>query len=140
MRCGNTHASSGALSVLKRIVGRLREAWGGVKIEIRADAGFAVPAVYEYCEREGIGYTIGLISNPRLEAIAEPLLERAKREAEERGGQRVRLLSDASYQAGSWERPRRVVYKAEMLEKGERIPASSSRTVAMSQESSRTGM
>jgi hypothetical protein len=119
LRCGNTHASSGALSVLKRIVGRLREAWSGVKIEIRADAGFAVPAVYEYCEREAIGYTIGLISNPRLEAIAEPLLERAKRESEERGGQRVRLVSDAPYRAGSWESPRRVVYKAEMLEKGE---------------------
>jgi DDE family transposase len=119
LRAGNTHASCGALSVLKRIVGRLREAWPGVEVEIRADAGFAVPALYEYCEREGIGYTIGLISNPRLEAMAEPLLEQAKRESEERGGQRARLASDAPYRAGSWDRPRRVVYKAEMLEKGE---------------------
>jgi hypothetical protein len=28
LRCANTHASRGALSVLGRIVGRLREAWG----------------------------------------------------------------------------------------------------------------
>lgn len=119
LRAGNTHASRGALSVLKRIIGRLREAWPGVEVEIRADAGFAIPALYEYCEREGIGYTIGLISNPRLEAVAEPLLERAKRESEERGGQRARLVSDAPYRAGSWDQPRRVVYKAEMLEKGE---------------------
>ncbi len=119
LRCGNTHASRGALSVLKRIVGRLREAWPSVELEIRADAGFAVPALYEYCEREGIGYTIGLISNPRLEAMAEPLLERAKRESLERGGRRARLVSEAPYRAGSWDRPRRVVYKAEMLEKGE---------------------
>ena len=119
LRCGNTHASRGALSVLKRIVGRLKRAWPGVEVEIRADAGFAVPEIYEYCEQEDIGYTIGLISNPRLEAIAEPLMERAKRESEERGGQRVRLLSEAPYRAGSWDRPRRVVYKAEMLEKGE---------------------
>lgn len=119
LRCGNTHASGGALSVLKRIVGRLREAWPGVEVEIRADAGFAVPKIYEYCEREGIGYTIGLISNPRLEAIAEPLMEQAKRESEERGGQKVRLISEAPYQAGSWERARRVVYKAERLQKGE---------------------
>jgi hypothetical protein len=118
LRCGNTHASRSALSILKRIVGRLRRAWPGVEVEIRADAGFAVPALYEYCESEGIGYTIGLISNPRLEAIANSLLERAKREFEERGGQRVRLISEASYRAGSWDRPRRVVYKAEMLEKG----------------------
>jgi hypothetical protein len=119
LRPGNTHASRGALAVLKRIVGRLREAWGqGVKIEIRADAGFAVPEVYEYCEEEGIGYTIGLISNPRLEALAEDLLERAKRESEAKAGEKVRLISDARYRAGSWDHRRRVVYKAEVLERG----------------------
>ena len=32
-----------AVAILKRIVGRLRERWPGVAIEIRADAGFAVP-------------------------------------------------------------------------------------------------
>lgn len=96
LRAGNTHASRGALAILKRIVGRLREAWGrGVKIEIRADAGFALPAVYEWCEREGVGYTIGLISNPRLETLAEPLLEKAQRGSEELDGQKVRLLSEA---------------------------------------------
>lgn len=98
LRYGNTHASRGALSILKRIVRRLREAWGqDVHIEIRADAGFAVPEIYEYCEREGIGYTIGLISNPRLEALAQDLLERAKRVSEEAAGEKVRLVSSASY-------------------------------------------
>jgi hypothetical protein len=120
LRYGNTHASRGALSILKRIVGRLREAWGqGLHIEIRADAGFAVPEIYDYCEKEGIGYTIGLISNPRLEEIAKDLLEHAERESEEREGEKVRLVSDASYQAGTWERSRRVIYKAEVLEKGQ---------------------
>jgi hypothetical protein len=119
LRYGNTHASRGALSILKRIVRRLREAWGQrLHIEIRADAGFAVPEIYNYCEQEGIGYTIGLISNPRLQALAEDLLERAKRESEEGGGEKVRLVSSASYQAGTWERARRVIYKAEVLEKG----------------------
>ncbi len=80
LRPGNSHAGGGALAVLRRVVGRLREAWPGAEVEIRADAGFALPAVYEWCEEEGVGYTIGLVSNPRLEAIAEPLLERAERE------------------------------------------------------------
>jgi hypothetical protein len=118
LRPGNTHASRGALSILKRIVGRLRQAWPEVKIEIRADAGFAVPEVYEYCERESIGYTIGLISNPRLEALAQDLLGRAQKESEEREGEKVKLVSDAYYQAGTWECSRRVIYKAEVLEKG----------------------
>jgi hypothetical protein len=120
LRAGNTHASRGALAVLRRIVRRLREAWGeGLHIEIRADAGFAVPEIYDYCEKEGIGYTtIGLISNPRLEALAKDLLEQAKRESEEGEGGKVRLLSSTSYRALSWERSRRVIYKAEVLEKG----------------------
>jgi hypothetical protein len=118
LRAGNTHASRGALSVLKRVVGRLREEWPGVRVEIRADAGFAVPAVYEWCESEGVGYTIGLVSNPRLEALAEPLLERAERISEERGGEKVRLISEAPYRARSWDRSRRVIHKAEVLEKG----------------------
>ena len=119
LRAGNTHASCGALSVLKRVVRRLREAWGqGLQIEIRADAGFAVPAVYEWCEKESVAYTIGLVSNPRLQRLAEPLLERAEREADARDGEKVRLVSDAPYRAESWEHSRRVLYKAEVLEKG----------------------
>jgi hypothetical protein len=54
LRPGNAHAGTGALSVLKRLLGRLREEWPEAKVAIRADAGFALPAVYEYCEAEGI--------------------------------------------------------------------------------------
>jgi hypothetical protein len=35
LRAGNTHTSRGALAVLKRVVGRRREAWPSVKVEIR---------------------------------------------------------------------------------------------------------
>jgi hypothetical protein len=70
LRAGNTHASNSSVALLKRIVSRLRERWPEVEIELRADAGFAVPAIYDYCEREGITYTIALITNPRLEEIA----------------------------------------------------------------------
>ena len=117
LRAGNTHSSRGALAVLRRIVRRLRRAWPEVEIELRADAGFAVPALYEYCEKEGIDYTIGLISNPRLEELAAPLLRQAQRR-HEREGRKVRLLAGGSYQAESWERKRRVIYKAEAMPEG----------------------
>ena len=38
--------------------------------------GGAVPAVYAFCEREQISYTIGLVPNRRLAALAAPLVER----------------------------------------------------------------
>ncbi len=120
LRAGNTHASRGTRAILKRLVRRMRESWPAAEIEIRADAGFAVPAVYEFCESEGITYTIGLITNARLKALADPLLKEAKKRHEEEG-QKVKLISEGSYQAGSWDRLRRVIYKAEAMEEGTNI-------------------
>ncbi len=117
LRAGNTHASNSSVALLKRITTRLRERWPEVEIELRADAGFAVPAVYDYCESEGITYTVALITNPRLLEMAEGLLEEAN-ESHERTGRKARLFSEGLYEAGSWEKGRRVVYKAEAMEKG----------------------
>lgn len=118
LRPGTVHASHGVLAVLKRLIPALRARWPDVPIELRADSGFAIPALYDFCERQGIGYTIGLIPNPRLEAVAAPLLTEAERQQAETGAAKVRLAGETTYQAGSWERPRRVVYKAEALAKG----------------------
>jgi hypothetical protein len=117
LRAGNTHASRSSVAILKRIVCGLRERWPEVQIEIRADAGFAIPALYDYCEREGISYTIALITNERLKQMAEDLLEAATQE-HERTGQKARLFAEDLYGAASWERERRVVYKAEAMQQG----------------------
>jgi Transposase DDE domain group 1 len=120
LRAGNTHGSNSAVALLKRIVGRLRNRWPEVEIELRADAGFAVPALYDYCEAEGITYTVGLITNVRLEELAEDLLEEAKRRYGDQPEPRekVKLFCQGTYRAASWEHERRVVYKAEVMEKG----------------------
>ncbi len=117
LRAGNTHASNSSVALLKRIVARLRQRWPEVEMEVRADGGFAVPAIYDYCEREGITYTIALITNPRLEEMAEGLLDEALR-LHESEGTKQRLFSEGLYRAGSWEHPRRIVYKAEAMEQG----------------------
>jgi hypothetical protein len=118
LRAGNAHASRSTVAILRRIVGLLRSSWPDVEVELRADAGFAVPAVYEYCEAEGLAYTIALITNSRLEEMAASLLEEAKRRHEKQPERKVKLLSEGHYRAGSWDRQRRVVYKAEVMEEG----------------------
>lgn len=105
------------MALLKRIVSRLRQRWPEVEMEIRADAGFAVPALYDYCEDEGITYTVGLITNSRLEEMAEDMLDKA-RDRYEQEQKKVKLFGEDLYQAGSWEHARGVVYKAEVMEKG----------------------
>jgi len=117
LRAGNTHASNSSVALLKRIVSRLRERWPEVQIELRADAGFAVPALYDYCEAEDITYTIALITNPKLQEMAEELLEEAK-ESHQKTSHKARLFGEDVYEAGSWEHERRVIYKAEAMEQG----------------------
>jgi hypothetical protein len=118
LRRGTVHASHGVVAVLKRVVRAVRARWPGVAIELRADSGFAIPALYAYCEAEGIAYTIGLVPNARLDAAVAPLLAEATRQSAAGDGAKVRLLGETAYQAGSWPAARRVVMKAEVLAKG----------------------
>jgi len=118
LRPGTVHAGHGALAILRRIVARLRKRWPGVAITLRADAGFAKPEIYAWCEAEAIAYTIGLVTNPRLLALAAPLAEAAQAASAQANGVKVRLVGETAYQAGSWECPRRVIIKAEMLAPG----------------------
>ena len=118
LRPGNAHASQGIVAVLKRVVRAMRGRWPGVTIEVRIDAGGAVPAIYDFCEREQVGYTIGLVPNRRLEALAAPLVAEAQQQRDDSGAEKVRLVGETTYQAGSWSQERRVVIKAEALAKG----------------------
>jgi hypothetical protein len=113
LRPGNAHAGKGVVAIVKRIVRLLRATWPRVRIAIRADAGFALPALYGYCEREGIEYTVALLFNTRLAAQAAGLLAAAVQRSVLAGGAKVRLVAETAYQARSWARPRRVIYKAE---------------------------
>jgi hypothetical protein len=117
LRPGNSHASRGIVSILMRLIPALRQRWPGIQIEVRADSGFAIPALYTFCETHQITYTIGLVPNGRLEGLAAPLLETALVQAAETG-EKVRLIGETTYRAGSWEGERRVVYKTEALAKG----------------------
>ncbi|HEX6655781.1 MAG TPA: IS1380 family transposase [Candidatus Limnocylindria bacterium] len=124
VRPGNVHASGGVVSALKRLLPALRERWPGIAIELRADGGFASPRLYTYCEEERLDYTIGLPSNARLARLAAPLLAEAQaRQAAsaDPATATVRLAGSAAYRADSWERERRVVYKAEALPEGPNV-------------------
>jgi hypothetical protein len=118
LRPGTCHGSRFVVLVLRRLLKRLRAAWPDVAVELRADSGFAAPRLYAWCEANGVGYTIGLIPTAPLEAAAAPLLAAAQAASAEQGGAKVRLAGEALHQAGTWPRPRRVVFKAEVLDKG----------------------
>ncbi len=111
LRPGKVHAGHGSVTLLRRIVARLRAAWPGVRILVRGDSGEALPEVYDWCEAEGVEYVIGLARNPRLARLAEPFLEAARQQYHQTGA-KARHCHDASYASDTWPIERRVVVKA----------------------------
>lgn len=117
LRAGNAHASKGAAAILKRIIRRLKQAYPKVTILVRADAGFAVPAIYRLLEREKVKYAIGLITNERLRKRAANLVVEAE-EGFAKTGQKQRVFGSFYHRADSWSRSRRVIAKVERLTRG----------------------
>jgi hypothetical protein len=117
LRPGNSHASHGARAVLKRLIKKLKKAYPGSTILLRADGGFAIPEIYTLCEKERIYYTIGLITNDRLKARTDDLLAQAIQQFDETG-EKQRLFTSFYYRADSWHRRRRVIAKAECMPEG----------------------
>ena len=118
LRPGNKGAAYFTPLLLQRIVTEIRRVLGpGVQIEIRADSGFATPRLYDYCDSEAIHYVIGVSRNPRLQRYVEPLVEQTQRQFEQQQCQQ-KEFTELDYQAGSWDRPRRVVAKVEVMAVG----------------------
>jgi hypothetical protein len=118
LRPADVDAAAGALKRVKAIVARLREAWPQVKIVVRGDSGFCREPVMRWCEEDSVDYIFGLAKNSRLVAELQEELASARQEYEATG-RAARRFRDFTYQTlKSWNRPRRVVGKAEHLGKG----------------------
>lgn len=117
LRPGNVHSADGILGFLKPIVERYR-AWFKL-FWVRADAAFANPETYEYCEEHRITYFIRLPGNAILMRLLESYLNRPVGRPPKSGIQ-VKVV-DLQYQAKSWHKPRRVVAKIEW-HRGELFP------------------
>jgi hypothetical protein len=108
LRPGNVHSADGWDDVLLPVIDRHRAQ--GQAVVVRADAAFALPALYEALERRGVRYSIRLPANDVLERAIEDLLVRPR--GRPSYAPLVRYRSFA-YQAASWDRPRRVIAKIE---------------------------
>jgi len=119
LRPSNQDASAGSLEEVERIVKQVRRRWPRVRIVLRADSGFCREELLAWCEKHDVDYVFGLARNPRLRRkISGPM--RAAKQEHRRTGQAARVFAEFRYRTrSSWSRPRRVVAKAEYLEKGE---------------------
>jgi hypothetical protein len=118
LRPSNIDASAGTVEELTPVIERIRQRWPRTQIVLRADSGFAREEIMSWCEENGIDYIFGLAKNQRLIRKIARESKRARRRFG-RTGQAARFFRDFSYRTlKSWSRSRRVVGKAEHLEKG----------------------
>jgi DDE family transposase len=118
-RASNQDVSAGCREEVERIVKQIRHRWPQVRIILRADSGFCREELMAWCEQNQVDYVFGLARNSRLQHKIAPQLQQAK-QAQETTGKAARVFAEFSYRTRkSWSRSRRVVAKAEYLEKGE---------------------
>lgn len=99
-------------AILKLLVRRFRQVWPGVRIIFRGDSGFCRWRMMRWCDKHGVYYIIGLAKNSVLLREAQPWTVPAEWH-HQRTGQKQRLFGSFSYAAGTWDRERCVIVKAE---------------------------
>ena len=117
LRPSHIDASKHARAILKLLVRRLRAVWPEVQITIRGDSGLCRWRLMRWCDSHGVGYVLGLAQNPALLRAAQPHTQ-AARWLFDWTGQPQRLFGTFAYAAGTWDRPRRVLVKAEHTARG----------------------
>ena len=118
LRPSNIDASEGTVKELERIISRIRKTWPDVNIFIRGDSGFCREEIMGWCEAHSVGYILGLAKNNRLNRMLKEDLVDAEL-MYRTTGRASRIYTDFFYQTlKTWSKPRRVIGKAEYLQKG----------------------
>lgn len=118
LRPADIDGAAGAVAIVRRMVERIRACWPQVTIVLRGDSGFCREPLMAWCESAGVEYLFGLARNARLCRIIGAQLHQARGQYEATAVP-ARVFTEFEYRTKkSWSRPRRVIAKAEHLEKG----------------------
>jgi hypothetical protein len=121
LRDAKRDASAGTVEALQKIIPAIRKRFGKkVRIIVRADSGFARDETMSWCEAHKVYYCLGLARNNRLTGRLGQAFGQLHQEIEEgQSSVPCRRFSEFEYRTKkSWSQSRRVVGKAEILEKG----------------------
>jgi len=97
--------------VLKRLIKKLRRAYPKALILVRADAGFAVPAIMTIWKSSRMSATSSASSPTTAPGKDRRPAGKAQRRYQEREHNSASLL--LQLQADSWDQPRRIIAKVE---------------------------
>jgi hypothetical protein len=117
LRPAKIDAAKHAGAILKHLTEAIRTRFPDTRIVFRADSGFCRRRILSWCERNGVGYVVGLAKNARLKALAASLMGEAE-SGFAATGDKQRRFGEFPYAAGTWKHERRVIAKAEHSAQG----------------------
>ncbi len=117
LRPSNIDGAKHAWAILALLVKRLRQEWPQARIIFRGDSGFCRWRMLAWCDRHGVYYIVGLAKNRRINEMAAPLIDKARKRCEATG-RKQRLFGNPRYGARTWDRQRRVIARIEHSSQG----------------------
>ena len=117
LRPGNSHSNKWYVSILKRILIKIKNEYPDIEITIRADSGFSGPAFYKLADFFELEYTVGQASNEVLKrevlSVAQEVLSKYVSK-----GIKHQQFINFEYQAQTWDKPQKCYSKIESTGKG----------------------
>ena len=104
-------------AILSILVKNLRKVWPSIKILFRGDAGFCRHKMFDWCENNNIDYVCGIPSNKVLSRSGN-LWTSWAHEYFDHTQEKQRIFGEFFYRANTWSHSRRIIVKAEHMEKG----------------------
>ncbi|KYD04502.1 hypothetical protein B4102_3269 [Heyndrickxia sporothermodurans] len=109
LRPGNVYTSNGVVDFIQPLIEHYNEKFPETTPLVRGDSGFAIPALYDLCEKESVYYVIRLKANANLQRIADEL-HPSSMTSEVTNTECY--YEETIYQAKSWSKPRKVIIKS----------------------------
>jgi hypothetical protein len=129
LRPGNAGAALGLVPILERLLEKIRAAFPKARVRVRLDGGFGNPTVLDYLDTAGVEYVVGLANWPALKKQAKKAQRLAMREYK-RTGRTHQIFGETMFKTKTtWPHPRRVIYKAEVVDYPGREPRQNLRFV-----------
>ena len=117
LRPGNSHSNKWYVSILKRILIKIRNEYPYIEIIIRADSGFSSPAFYKLADFFNLKYTVGQANNEVLKREVLSVSQKVLGMYVSKGIKHQEFIS-FKYQAKTWDKPQSCYSKIESTGKG----------------------
>jgi len=108
IRPGKTPTAQEIISLLKRIVKKVKARFPKTMLIFRADGHHSKPKVHEWCDKHNVEYVIGQPGNLALDRLFQVTIDDAIQRFT-KNKRAVRLYASGFYKAGSWKEYRKVI-------------------------------